>query len=109
GTVDAEAWPGRARQPRRHGDVLESWRPVFAHAEIAEQARDRAAKDLRGAVILLAAGRGARPGRIVIDVVDDDEVEPAVAVEFEEVGRGAPERVPEAGLFADVLELAAAA
>src|SRR5262249_51405182 len=39
---------------------------------------------------------------------DDDEVEPAVAVEIDEAGRGAPEGAVEAGRAGDVEELAAA-
>src|SRR5262249_22551743 len=44
----------------------------------------------------------------VVEVVDDDEVEPAVAVVIDEADGGGPQRIPEPGLIGDVLELAAA-
>ena len=45
----------------------------------------------------LPSGLVARPGRVVVEVVDDDQVEPAVPVVVDERGRGAPVRVDDAG------------
>src|SRR6266516_2459923 len=60
------------------------------------------------AIVRLACRTGALPRRIVIDVIDNDEIEPPVAIEIQEGGRRAPEDAIEAGLAADMREGAVA-
>src|SRR5205823_12146993 len=69
--------------------------PVLG-TKIAIQTTHAAREGLRSAVLRLAAG-SAGPGGVVVDVVDDDKVEPAVLVVVEESGRRAPGGVVQAG------------
>src|SRR5207248_954379 len=73
-------------------------------AQVAEQLADGPPERPGDAVVGAAAGHAAGPGGVVIDVVDDDQVEPAVAVVIEEGRRGPPQRVVQARLPGDVGE-----
>src|SRR5262249_34729486 len=77
-------------------------------ALVAKQPGHPAWERLRRTVFLSAGVRPADQARVVVDVVDHDQVEPAVAIEVEEGGRGAPGRVAQAGLARDIPELAPA-
>ena len=102
--------PGELRQPRGDRDVLEQ-RPVRLFrpaAQVVVEARDEGAEGVGVAVILFPVPRAAPLRRVEIDVIDDDEVEPPVAVVVHERRRCSPHRVIDPRLFGDVLELAPA-
>ena len=60
---------------------------------IAEQLAARSREAGRPAEILHTPGRGAFQLRVVIHIVHDDEVEPAIAIVVEESSRHRPQRV----------------
>src|SRR5205807_8392851 len=68
---------------------------------------DLALEGPRGTVVR-AADAGAGPRDVVIDVVDHDQVEPAVSVVVHEGARGAPAVVLQSRLLGDLPELAVA-
>src|SRR5436190_1206760 len=87
--------PGRFPRPDRFGYVPKRYQidaapsPGSGAAEVAEQAGDLALERRGGAEV--RSGRGAaRPGSVVIDVVDHHEVEPAIAIVVEEGGGSGP-------------------
>lgn len=67
-----------------------------------EELGDGARPDERTAKIPLVHDIAANPGGVVIQVIDDDEVEPAVPIVIEEVGRGRPEGILQSRFVRDV-------
>src|SRR5205823_3587578 len=73
-----------------------------ARAEIVEQPGHAAGKRPGAAVItMVALAVAADLGRVIVDIVGHDEVEPAIAIVVHEAGGGGPERIVEAGLARD--------
>src|SRR5262249_27015232 len=110
GTEHTESRAGESAQAGGDCDVLElhpALRRLLA-GEVVEELADPAGKRPRCTVIALAAGVRAWPTRVVIDVVDDDQVEPAVAVVIEERRRRSPGAVAQARVRGDVAEGAVA-
>jgi hypothetical protein len=77
------------------GDVLEPDR--LARPQVPVELRDRAGERSRVAVVPPALAVVAQHGRVVLHVVDHDQVEPPVAVVVHERGRRAPQHAVEAG------------
>jgi hypothetical protein len=109
GAHHPQSGSGSGGQAGRDCHVLEAHalagRP---NAQVAEQPGDLSRKRGWSAVFAFPAGGGAGQRRVVLHVIDHDEVEPAIAVVVEESSRGPPRRVVQAGLFGDLGEGAVA-
>src|SRR5207244_1251627 len=108
GADDAEAGAGQPADAAGETDVGEAHPRSFAGAEVAVQLAARTGEHARATEVLVALGSQAVAFRVVIEVVDDDEIEEAVAVEVEEGSGHGPQGIVEAGLGTDVGEAATA-
>ena len=109
--ADARPSPGPACRPGPDATVRSSKPSHFPEASQPRLRNRRITvpgKMLGLTVIALARRADARPALVDVEVIDDGEVEPAVAVVIDERGGGAPERVVDAGLLRDLAEAAAA-
>ena len=71
-------------------DVLKSRNPITLRPEIVKQFRDAPAESIWTTEILAAATIRAPTGGIVIHVVDQHNVQPAVPVVIRKAGRSTP-------------------
>src|SRR6185437_939555 len=111
GAQHAERRTTRAFKPRRSGYVLKAnpWRlAAVGTTEVVIKVSGDAGKAPGMAKIECAVKESARHRGIVSDVVDNNEIEPAVAVVIHEGGRGSPARILQASLMRDIGERAVA-
>src|SRR5579871_1186534 len=73
-----------------------------------KQPGDSSLEGARSAIIRRAAGAGARPRRIVLDVIDHDQIEPAIPIEVEKSRRGRPSGIVQTRLLGCIQEAAIA-
>src|SRR5207244_666752 len=107
GAQHAQSWPRQPAQSGAQRYILEAHALAVA-AEVAVKARDRAGEGAGVTVIRPPAQTGAAERGVVIDIVGDDEIEPAVAVKVKERRRAGPLRRVDPRVFRHVGELAAA-
>src|SRR5207248_1966287 len=85
GTDDAQPRSRDATEARFDGHIVEAdARRPAVQTLVAKQPAHASLESLGSAVVAFAARPDARPGRVIVHVTDDDQVQPAVAVEIDE-------------------------
>ena len=109
GTEDAEAGSWRPCQPGGDRAVFKSEPfPGGVATPVAVKTRDRSGENARIAVGPLPCRIEAGMMRVVVKIIDHDEVQPAIAVVIEQRNGGAPEGVIDPCFFRYILEPAIA-
>src|SRR5205823_4963168 len=102
---DAETGSGKLAQSGFLGNIFKTnrlLRGTHGPAPVAVELRDRAGEG-RWATKVARAGRiGAGAGRRVLDIINNHQIQPTVAIIIEERGRRAPMRIIDTGFLRDV-------
>jgi hypothetical protein len=85
----------RFRETRRHGDIFKTAIPIL------EKSRDEARETMRAAKFRRASGIGAFLRGIVIEIIRDHQIEPAIAIEIEKCCRTGPTWIVQALALAE--------